>query len=290
MKKNYVFVLLFLVAAGSMAFMNTANYAKQQSAYKNSHLNGSGAPAGRTGAPGESNCTACHSGSPQAGAGINSVIVADGVTPVTSYTPGMTYNVAVSFSTAGAKNGFQIVALNPSNAQAGTISIIPGTGTQLLTGSAGKKYVTHTTAGNTQTSWAFSWTAPATNVGTVTFYLATNQTNSSNTSSGDVIRLSTHEIGSVVGISENSADMGLNVGYNATTGSLAIKYNALSAGESTVNLTDISGKSVFSESIGETSIGENSKSVKLPSDLKAGVYIVHLNVNNRFTSKKIYIQ
>jgi hypothetical protein len=287
MKKNYVFVLLLVATTSSLAFMNSADYTKEQSAYKNSHIaNGSGAPAGRTGAPGESTCTECHSGQVQSGAGINS----DGVTPVTSYVPGTTYNVAVTFSTAGSKNGFQIVALNPSNAQAGTIAIIPGTGVQLLNGSAGKKYVTHNTTGNSQTQWGFQWTAPATNVGNVTFYLATNQTNANNNSTGDVIRTSQHVIGSVVGIEEKAPEMSLNVGYNSNLNSLSVNYNALSAGESSLNLTDLSGKSVFFENIGETSIGENKKAVKLPSDLKAGVYIVHLNVNNNFTSKKIYIQ
>jgi hypothetical protein len=292
MKKNYVFILLLTATTGSLAFMNSADYHKEQSAYKNSHIaiNGSGAPAGRTGAPGESNCTECHSGQVQDGTGINSVIIANGMTPVTSYTPGTTYNVAVTFSTAGSKNGFQIVALNSNNAQAGTIAIVPGTGVQLLNGSAGKKYVTHNTTGNSQTQWGFQWTAPATNVGDVTFYLATNQTNANNASSGDIIRKSSHVIGSVAGITEKAPEISLSVAYNSNLNSLSVQYNALSAGASSLNLTDLSGKSVFFESIGETNSGENKKEVKLPADLKAGVYIVHLNVNNAFTSKKIYIQ
>jgi hypothetical protein len=288
MKKNYLFVLLLTGASGSLAFMNAGTITQGNTFTKNAHINGSGAPSGRTGAPGESNCTECHSGSVQSGAGINQIVWADGVTPVTDYTPGSTYNVAVTFSTAAAKNGFQVVALNPSNAQAGTITLIPSSGTQLLNGAGGKKYVTHTTAGNAQTSWAFQWTAPATNVGDVTFYLATNQTNSNNNSTGDVIRLSQHVIGSVAGVAE-AADLGLEVGYSASANTLNMKYNALSAGSSSVNIVDLSGKSVFNESIGTTEVGSNSKAVKLPSDLKAGVYMIHLNVNNNFASKKIYI-
>jgi methionine-rich copper-binding protein CopC len=91
-------------------------------------------------------------------------------------------------------------------------------------------------------------------------------------------------------MTENGSDMQLEVGYLSTSNSLSVHYQALSAGESSVNLVDLSGKSVFNESIGTTQVGENKKAVKLPSDLKAGIYIVHLNVNNNFTSKKIYIQ
>lgn len=290
MKKQYLFPLAIAGVIVLAAFQNTATYKIERLQLKNSHLADSNGPsAGRTGAPGETNCTACHSGTAQSGSGINSVVMTQGANVVTSYTPGTVYNMAVSFTSSSNRNGFQIVALNSSNAQAGTITIIPSTGTQLKSGSAGKKYVTHTTAGNSQSAWAFQWTAPATNVGNVTFYLATNESNANNSDSGDIIRLSQHVFGSVSGITENTSDMQLEVGYQSATGSLAIQYQALSAGESALNLVDLSGKSVFNESIGSTEVGENKKSVKLPSDLKAGIYIVHLNVNNNFTSKKIYI-
>lgn len=289
MKKNYAFIGLLIATAGSLAFMSSADHSKEIALYNNSHLaNISGALAGKTGAPGETNCTECHTGTAQSGTGINSVVMAEGANVVTSYTPGTTYNMAVSLTSSSSRNGFEIVALNSSNAQAGTITII-STNTQLKSGAAGKKYVTHTSAGNMQSAWAFQWTAPSTNVGNVTFYLATNETNANNADSGDIIRLSQHVFGSVAGITENSSDMQLEVGYQSATNSLAIQYQALSAGETFVNMVDLSGKSVFSESTGATTIGENKKAVKLPSDLKAGIYIVHLNVNNNFTSKKIYI-
>lgn len=290
MNKNYVFVFLLAAASGSLAFVHSSNYNEVQTQYKKSHLmSGSGSDAGRTGAPGESNCTACHAGSTQSGSGINTVVMTEGLNPVTSYTPGTTYNIGVSFTSSSAKNGFQIVALNSSNAQAGTITIIPSTGTQVITGSAGKKYVTHTSAGNQQSSWAFQWTAPSTNVGNVIFYLATNETNQSQSASGDIIRLSQHIFGSQAGIDEKTTGMELQVAYLSDNNSLSLNYNSLKAGESRINLTDLSGKSVFEETIGNTEIGENTKTVKLPASMKGGIYIVHLNVNNTFTSKKIYI-
>jgi hypothetical protein len=291
MKKHYMIPLAIAGTLALVAFRSGTSYKIERLQLKHSHAADSNGPsAGRTGAPGETNCTTCHSGTAQSGTGINSVIMTDAGTVVTSYTPGTVYNVAVTFTTSSSKNGFEIVALNSSNAQAGTIALIPSTGTQLKSGSAGKKYVTHTSAGNQLSAWAFQWTAPATNVGNVTFYLATNETNANNSDTGDIIRLSQHVFGSVAGIAENVSDMQLEVGYQSATNNLVVQYQALSSGESSVNLVDLSGKSVFSESIGTTEVGENKKAVKLPSDLKAGIYIVHLNVNNNFTSKKIYIQ
>jgi hypothetical protein len=291
MKKIYFLPMAFVGLAGLLAFNNSGSYSIEMSKYKKSHvIDNNGPSAGKTGAPGENNCTQCHTGTAQSGAGVNTVVMTEGANVVTNYTPGTVYNVAISIANPSTINGFQIVALNGSNAQAGTITIIPSSGTQLKNGASGKKYVTHTLAGNVQSTWAFQWTAPASNVGNVTFYLATNKTNAQDNDSGDAIFLSQHIYGSVAGIEENQNNISLELGYQSSTNSLVVNYTALAAGESSLNLVDLNGKSVFNESIGTTEIGENKKAVRLPNDLQSGVYIAHLNVNNNFTSKKVYIQ
>lgn len=291
MKKIYLLPMAFAGVAALLAFSNGSDYSAELSLYKNSHVaNNDGPTAGKTGAPGENNCTQCHTGTAQSGVGVNTVVMTEGVDVVTDYTPGTVYNVAISIANPSTINGFQIVALNESDAQAGTITIIPSSGTQIKNGAAGKKYVTHTLAGNVQSAWAFQWTAPATNVGNVTFYLATNKTNAQDNDSGDAIYLSQHVYGSVAGVKENQNDISLSLGYQPANNTLVMSYNTMSAGESTLNLVDLNGKSVFNESIGSTEIGENKKEVRLPGDLPSGVYVAHLNVNNNFTSKKIYIR
>lgn len=286
MKKHYVAVALAIGAFGSLAFMHSGGRTIEEMQYAHAHLNGSGAPTGNTGAPGDNNCTQCHAGSVQDGTGINSVVIADGVTPVSDYEPGQTYNVAVTFTGAGAKNGFQLLALSPSNTQAGTMTA--GAGNQVLNGPSGKKYVTHTSGGNDQTAWAFQWTAPATNVGTVTFYLATNQTNSNNNSSGDIIRLSEHTIGSFASVNEHKKNEA-SIAFASSTGQLIVDLNALAAGKGHLNLVDLSGKSVFTEDLGNITVGENKLHVRLPENIKTGVYIAHISVDNRFTSGKVAI-
>jgi len=129
---------------------------------------GNGSPAGRTGAPGEVTCSSgsfCHSGTPVGTVSISSV---------NSYTPnGADVNITVSLTGAGSTSGFQLTALNSSNAKVGTLNVT-GPVTKKLSGS--RDYITHSAA--TRTSWTMSWTPPPTDVGDVTFYVAASGSNS----------------------------------------------------------------------------------------------------------------
>ncbi|MFM7667690.1 MAG: choice-of-anchor V domain-containing protein, partial [Bacteroidota bacterium] len=84
--------------------------------------NSGGAAAGRTGAPGEQNCTACHAGTAQDGANENVLTLLDGSTPVTTYSPGQQYTVALQMTSDPVKKGFQATALTSTTAMAGTFT------------------------------------------------------------------------------------------------------------------------------------------------------------------------
>lgn len=147
--------------------------------------NSTGPPAGHTGAPGELTCTQCHSG-PDPSGGILTI------TPPQTYMPGQTYQVVVRHTTndqTRTRWGFQLTALANNN-MAGVLANISGF-TQTLTGGS-RQYIEHTVAGTHKgttsvATWAFNWTAPADNVGAVTFYAAGNQADSSGTPDGDRI-------------------------------------------------------------------------------------------------------
>lgn len=144
-----------------------------------------GPPAGFSGAPGEPTCTACHSG-PDTG-GTFTIIA-----PPT-YVPGQTYQITVrhvNADTTRLRWGFQLTAL-AGTSMAGSFANLGGGITQIV-GGVGRDYIEHTAAGSfaNQTGgaqWGFNWTAPATNVGPVTFYAAGNQANFDGTASGDRI-------------------------------------------------------------------------------------------------------
>lgn len=130
----------------------------------------SGPPAGRTGAPGESTCTSCHASNPQTGQ--FSIVVP------TNYVPGQTYSIQVHNSTTDMSRsswGFELTSLTGSNTAAGTFANVNAT-TRIRTANS-KSYIEQAAAGvfpgqTGSSSWTFNWTAPATNVGPVTFYAA----------------------------------------------------------------------------------------------------------------------
>ncbi len=289
MNKNYIFIGLLAASGFLLSFSGNGSVQTLKKFSKNYHtLNQAGSPGGRTGAPGDGVCTQCHSGTVQSGSGFNSVTLSDGGTPVTEYEPSTTYEVMVSMATTNAKNGFEIVALNPNNTVAGTWTITNATHTKTIT-SGGKMRVTHKLAGTDLTSWTFNWTSPATNVGNVTFYLATNQTNSSSSDDGDVIRTSQHVFGSQAGVTETSAKVETQIGYQANTNSLNIHLDSKLDGAVFVNVVDLNGKSVFTENLGNVSAGESALSVRLDNELNNGIYMVNVSVDNNMTMKRVFI-
>jgi hypothetical protein len=151
----------------------------------------SGPPAGRTGAPGELNCTNCHGGSANSGGGRLSITGLPA-----SYTPGTKYSVTVTVAQNGRQRwGFQITSLTDDGSFAGSFTLTsPSQTQQTSTSVSGKQrtYVQHTSAGTqrgtpNQASFTFDWTAPASNVGAITFYSSGNAANGDGTSSGDSI-------------------------------------------------------------------------------------------------------
>lgn len=147
-----------------------------------------------TGAPNESNCTQCHSGSVQNGDTENVLTILSGGTPVNTYIPGQQYTVNLLMSSNPVKRGFQATALTTTNTMAGGFT--GQSGNTSINGGA-KKYANHTSGSNTSVnapSWTWTWTAPAAGAGPVTFYVATNKTNNNGNDNGDMIYLSQHVI------------------------------------------------------------------------------------------------
>lgn len=174
--KNIKFAVLTLFITGfAVAVANSTFYRAVAST--------GGAPAARTGAPGETTCTSCHS------AGTNTGVFS--INAPTSYVPGQTYTIQVQHATADASRGawgFELIPLTSGNAMAGTVANL-NTNTRIRVSGA-KSYVEQTSAGaflgqTAAANWSFSWTAPSTNVGNVTFYAAGIQGDNSGDESGD---------------------------------------------------------------------------------------------------------
>lgn len=290
MKKMYILPIAAVVTLGAISFQKSDNFKIEKYFAKNGHKSASGSVTGRTGAPGELNCTSCHAGTAQTGDTENSFILLNSVpAAVTTYVPGATYTAALTMTSNPAKKGFQATVLDASDNMAGTFV---ATATTAISGTT-RKYANHKSTSNTSTvsTWLWSWTAPATDAGDVTFYVATNKANANNNDSGDIIYLSQHIVGSTAGLEEQTQEQtNFSAGYSAANNSIAFDFTTLSSGEMNLNLVDMNGKSVFTYNLGNAIVGVNKQMVVLPADIKNGIYVVNFFVNNKAMSAKIMVQ
>ena len=102
--KKYIIPIILLSVAGFYTLKeNNPHIQRNQHA---AIINSGGAPSGKTGAPGEGNCTMCHSGSVNDGNATSSVLFSGANN---EYELGVTYDLTLSISNGSSKNGFQIV-------------------------------------------------------------------------------------------------------------------------------------------------------------------------------------
>jgi len=149
--------------------------------------NSGGAIPGRSGAPGELTCVACHQTNPlNSGPGKIEILFSQD----TGYTPGATYRMRVVLDDPTARRwGFQLSARAAAdNRSVGTLRPAPDGFTQVVQ----SEWITHTAIGTrpgTQgpTTFEFDWIAPNEDVGDVVFYAAGNAANNNNNNQGDQI-------------------------------------------------------------------------------------------------------
>jgi hypothetical protein len=290
MKKSHILFPLGIAAISFLAFNKAPNL--EISKFNKEHLFSSGGQSGLTGAPGENNCTQCHSGSTQSGATENVFTLTSGLTPVTSYVSGQTYTATVSMASNPAKKGFSATALDGTNTMAGVFTGVTIGGTQDFIGGS-RRYVSHTSSSNTSanSAWSWTWDAPSSDVGDVVFYVATNKTNNNGTTAGDVIYLSTHTITSSLSVdNKKNEDFSFNAGYSAEGNAIHVSFTSLTSGDMFLNLLDMNGRSVYTYDMDKASIGENSEVIALPNELKNGMYVVNYFVGNKVMTANILIQ
>ena len=140
---------------------------------------------GRTGAPGEGNCSDCHGGGGYTPNALIEIFENGTTTPATSYQPGSTYDLKVSVSSSSGTPiayGFQLVPLTASNVMAGSYNTL-GSGVRQST-SGSRTYLEHNAPKATGT-FTSKWVAPALGTGTVSFYANGNCINNTGGTGGD---------------------------------------------------------------------------------------------------------
>ncbi len=152
-----------------------------------------GPPTGKTGAPGEDDCTSCHSGSAITNSSAISLI-----TNMTNgqYIPDSVYQIRIrARKTSCVKFGFSTTILddNASPIKLGLLQV-PTASTSIQLTSGTRDYIAHTSSGTSavftdSTEWLFNWKAPSSLSGNARLYIAMNATDNSSTNSGDEINL-----------------------------------------------------------------------------------------------------
>ena len=272
MKKKFTLVLSLLLMAGMVYDYN----------YRMAHTNGSGAPAGHTGSPGDGQTCArsgCHNGPTAA----NEVMLLTSDIPGSGYVAGTTYNMTFTMTNQiGVKFGFQLSAQD--NAGNGVGTLIAGSGNQIVS----SKYLTHTGAGTSVTggtrTWNFQWTAPAGGSGSVTFYYSGNFTGSPSGPAGDVIASgSTSFNEQSVGITEAQVAQ-LAVYPNPVVDEIHVAARDVDE-EIMISMFDVQGRKVLEERFdgGDIKIDVKSRS------LNSGIYFMQIEVDGKTNVRKLLI-
>jgi len=229
----------------------------------------SGQTGNFSGSPSDGNttCTACHS----AGANLGGAPVLSGFP--TTYVPGQQYNLTLAITGSSAsKFGFNITSEETAgNTKIGRFGI--GTGSQLRPAGVG---LTHTTAGNTQNSWNFTWVAPATNVGNIQFYYATLQANNNGASSGDQMVAGT----SLTTLGINYAALAKFTMFpTQVDNDLTIELQNAASGK--LRIYNVAGALVQEQTI------EKLERLAL-GNLKTGLYLVNITVEGSSQTERIF--
>lgn len=286
MKRTYFFLAAALLGGVFLLPAHQVKITKYHSSDSIEKITSStNPPAGRTGAPGESNCTiSCHSGTTQSAAGIIDVTFSGAGN---EYMVGQSYTITISIA-AGAKNGFQATILDNTDSKAGTFTSGTNYG---VTTSAGRQYARHN-ASSGITSWTVNWTAPAADMGDLTLYYAFNKSNNLNNSSGDIIYLGQFNIASAVfnTITEHEkTDQQIVMWYDQLESALHYNFTLEQSADIMINVQDLSGKLIFQQKSGIHAPGDYQSSVLLAEKPQTGIYIVSLFVDNQVFNRKIRI-
>jgi hypothetical protein len=217
------------------------------------------------------------------------------------YVPNQTYTITVTISKTGMQRaGFQITAIQDSDytISPGVVTLTNLSRTQKLdstnvtTGCCWKKrvWVEHTLPGSGAGSggintWSYLWKAPATDVGSITFYLASLQANNNGNEAGDLAyTIQKTILASAVSIKETANTIGnVKVYPNPSNGNFNISLKDINAVVKEVSIYDNVGKLM-------QRIGYEKNNINISADYPSGIYFIRVNTDKGIVDQKILIE
>lgn len=247
--------------------------------------------AGVTASPNETSCntSGCHTGN-ALNDPAGSLTIASPTLTNWQYTLGQTYTINVTVAKTGATLfGLGFEALTSAGANAGTLTA--GTGTKTLNATVSgnsRTNIVHNGTGNTGTgthTFSFTWKAPATNVGNVTFYCAGNAANKNGTTSGDFIYTKSQVVTLTnVGIEEEPLTKQIITFPNPATDHIQVSFSGNKSGKMDVSVLDLKGALVIKK---QTITSDDF--IEL-NNLNAGSYLLHIEADGKVAVKKFIKQ
>ncbi|OZC01634.1 choice-of-anchor V domain-containing protein [Rubricoccus marinus] len=240
-----------------------------------------GAPSGFDGFDGTS-CATCHR-TPDGDANTNVGTGSVSITAPDVYVAGqpLAITVAVVNTTeaapggSGRLQGFQVSVRDASGTPVGSFDLRGSSAIQFADGNT--NYVTHTTAGNQQSSWTFDWTPPAgTPPQAVTVYAAANAANGNSSLTGDYIYTAQKALALATagepGPDESAVQLGA-VSPQPVRGQARARLTLSEPGDVRARLVDGLGRTVRDLARGAYPAGESLLDVDA-SGLPSGVYFL----------------
>lgn len=90
-------------------------------------------------------------------------------------------------------------------------------------------------------------------------------------------------------VNENDASFSLNVFPNPASDQAKVSFELKNASDVTVNVTDLSGKVVYSNAMGNTAAGKHSVDINT-AQLAGGIYTVNFRSNSSIVTKKLVVK
>lgn len=245
---------------------------------------------GYTGSPGEQSCNACHN-TFALNSGPGDIRVVSNI-PGNEYTPGATYQISVIVKQTGRSLfGFGLEALKSDNSNAGTLTVTDAVRTKKVTNAGnGRINMTHKLNGGATADssvFTFDWTAPATNVGAITFYFAGVAADNSNSNANDYVYDDTYIINSTSTVSVEEEELSALQILQLTNG-VQVSMNLLTSGKLDLRLIGMDGK-LIQERVYENLNAGNQQLIIPTNGISAGVYVIQATFNQKVFSRKVFL-
>lgn len=238
-----------------------------------------GAPDGVTGSPGDGgvSCTSCHNITNN----YNTTVTISSNIPANGFELGKTYQVTVTLTanSNAAKFGFQITAEDTANNKVGSFSITDTNNTKM---DAVGHFVTQTTAGITQKSWSFDWTAPTTFTSNIKFYVAALSANVTGDIKSQTV-LNNFNVGGVLAV-KSAQLINFSMFPNPSDGIVNFQLPS-DISQAKVAVFDYLGKKIMEKYV--TSSINNTLNV---SNLATGIYFVRIQADTKTGTKKLVVK